>query len=350
MKHQYPTKKTGLGPVGELLERARQRIASLELLISGSTLFLDRMPLLRVFRRQVTAEVSMLSEGIDITLGFLVEFKTPYLHLPVEIDKTQVGSEDNQLGFRPASFRFFDWQSWEHMTGEISWLRERQVGISGKTHDFVSGFEYRVAAVPTASDNLGIRLAEGIDGTARVLVNRDIRQMKFEPVYWMLERGSDGYHIVAINSNELMVLIVSLSEIGSGNEQIYEKMIARLTDWVRFRFKGKSQEHTMLAFLVYVRDWGPLGMEPLYRGIKDVLTRLDITGAERILFDFYADNWGLRDNRHGRLLVIKTLEVLETQDAHRALEAISAHTQSQNIPPEESQLIRNAIRTYKEKA
>ncbi len=349
-KHLYPIQKTGLGPAVKLLERVQQRIASLELLISGSTHFLDRTPLLRIFRRQVTAEVSMLAEETNIAVGFRVEFKTPYLHLPVEIDKIQIGSEENQLGFRPAAFRFFDWQSWAHMSGEIGWLRERQVEVSGETHDFVSGFEYRVADVPTASDNLGIRLAEGIDGTVSVLVNRDIRQMKFEPVYWMLERGEHGYHIVAINSNELMVLIVSLSEIGSGNEQIYDKMIARLTDWVRLSFKGKSQERAMLAFLVYVRDWGPLGMEPLYRGLKDVLTRLNITGAERILFDFYADNWGLRDNRHGRLLAVKTLEALETHEAHRALEAISAHTKSQNIPPEESQLIRNAIRSYEEKA
>ncbi|MEW8505752.1 MAG: hypothetical protein AB2598_03545 [Candidatus Thiodiazotropha sp.] len=308
---------------------------------------MDQTPLLRLFRRQVTAEVSMLEEETNSAVGFRVEFKTPYLHLPVEIDKTQIGDDDNQLEFRPAAFRFFDWQSWAHIAGEICWLRERQVEVSGERQGFVSGFEYRVATVPTASDNLGIRLAEGIDGTARVLVNRDIRQMKFEPVYWMLERGDDGYHIVAINSNDLMVLIVSLSEIGSGNEQVYDKMIGRLTDWVRHRFKGKSQERTMLAFLVYVRDWGPLSMEPLYRGVKEVLTQLDITDAERILFDFYADNWGLRDNRHGRLLVVKTLEALGTQEARSALEAISIHTQSHNIPPDESRLIQNAIHTYK---
>lgn len=288
----------------------------------------------------------MLPEETAVALGFRVEFRSPYFRLPVEIDTAQIGSEEKQIGFTPAAFRLFDWQSWAHITGSINWLRERSISIGGQEHDFISGFEYRVSALPAASDSLGIRLAEGIEGTARVLVGRELKQMKFEPVYWMLERRDDDYRIVAINSNELMVLIVSLSEIGSGNEQINDKILERLTDWVKLKSKGKSQERTMLGFLVYVRDWGPLGMDPLYRGLKGVIAKLGITDAERILFEFYEDNWGLRDNRHGRLLAVRTLEALGTKKAHRALETISAHVKNQKISSEELKMIRSAVRAY----
>ena len=76
------------------------------------------------------------------------------------------------------------------------------------------------------------------------------------------------------------------------------------------------------------------------------LTAIGITDAERILFDFYADNWGPRDNQNARLLAVKTLEALRTEKAHRALEAISAYVKNQKISSEEFRIVRGAVRTY----
>ena len=94
----------------------------------------------------------------------------------------------------------------------------------------------------------------------------ELVEYRFEPGYWMLEPAQAGYNIVAIADTELMVLIVSLSEIGSGNQRLYASAMQHLQQWVRFKLKGKSKEQTLIAFLKYVRDWGPLGMDPLFRG------------------------------------------------------------------------------------
>ncbi len=78
------------------------------------------------------------------------------------------------------------------------------------------------------------------------------------------------------------------------------------------------------------------------------MEKLGIVDAERILFDFYADNWGPRDNQNGRLLAVKTLEALRTAKARRALEAISAYVKNQKISSEELKMVRSAVRTCAE--
>jgi hypothetical protein len=280
---------------------------------------------------------------------FSVEFKTPYLRFPVEIEKAQIGFEEEKYRFRPEAFRLFDWQSWVHIEGEIDWQGEREMNLKGKRQVFITGFSYRVHDVPSAIGNLGIRLAEGVEGYTRVLCLRDIRRMKFDPVYWMLEPTDSSYNVVAIKDPDLMVLIVSLSEIGSGNRRVYDKSIRRLVEWVATELGNLNPEKTLLKFLRIVRDWGPLAMEPLYHGLKEAFEKLQIANQERIIFDFYADNWGLRDNRQGRLLAVKILEALATENARFILDEILALVRNQGIQPKERELIHGAICTVAQK-
>jgi hypothetical protein len=280
---------------------------------------------------------------------FSVEFKTPYLRFPVEIEKAQIGFENEKCRFRPEAFRLFDWQSWVHIEGDIDWQGEREVNLKGEKKVFITGFSYRVHAIPSAIGNLGIRLAEGVEGYARVLWLHDLRRMKFDPVYWMLEPTGSSYNVVAIKDHNLMVLIVSLSEIGSGNRRVHDKSVLRLVKWVATEMSNLNPEKSLLKFLRVVRDWGPLAMEPLFHGLKGVLERLQIANQERIIFDFYADNWGLRDNRQGRLLAVKMLEALATEKARFALDEILALVRNQRIQPKERELIHRAIRTVAQK-
>ncbi|MEN8130385.1 MAG: hypothetical protein ABFS45_09380 [Pseudomonadota bacterium] len=282
-------------------------------------------------------------------MGFSVEFRTPYLHLPVEIEKAQIGVENKKCKFQPGAFRFFDWQSWVHIEGSIDWQGEREENLKGKSVVFITGFSYRVHEVPSAIENLGIRLAEGVEGYTRVLWHGDIRRMRFDPVFWMMEPTEHSCNVVAIRDHELMVMIVSLSEIGSGNRRLYDKAVRRLVDWVATELGNLPPEKTLLKFLRVVRDWGPLAMNPLYHGLKEVLERLQIPHQERIMFDFYADNWGLRNNHQGRRLAVKTLEALATKKAQYALHEILALVKNQGIQPQEQRLIREAIRTVAKK-
>jgi hypothetical protein len=48
--------------------------------------------------------------------------------------------------------------------------------------------------------------------------------------------------VVAIYDNDLMVLIVSLSSIGSGNKLVYSKSIRQLEDWIAFKLGRKHPE------------------------------------------------------------------------------------------------------------
>ena len=93
--------------------------------------------------------------------------------------------------------------------------------------------------------------------------------------------------------------------------------------------------------LGYIRDWGPLGMEPLYRGLKDVFEQLQVADLERELFDFVADNWGVRSNRNGRVLAFKLLGTLQTDPAKAALQAIYELVRYRGVAGEELDLIRS---------
>ena len=88
-------------------------------------------------------------------------------------------------------------------------------------------------------------------------------------------------------------------------------------------------------------------MEPLFNGLKEVLDRLQVADVERICFDFYADNCGVGDNRHGRLLAVNMLKALETEKARVALTGIYNFSKNQDIQPEELAHIRRVINSQK---
>ena len=173
--------------------------------------------------------------------------------------------------------------------------------------------------------------------------------MKFEPVYWMLEPTDTKHKVVAIYDNELMALIVSLSSIGSGNKLVYDQAIGQLEEWIAFKLGRRHPEKTALAFLRYVRDWGPLRLAPLFHGLKEVLERLQIPDLEKIYFEYYADNCGVGDNRFGRLLAVNMLKVMGTRKARVALIEIYKLSRNQDIQPEELKLIKKAIRAVAHK-
>lgn len=325
------------------LDWVRQYALSLELRIVSRASFLSKIPLLRVFQHNVTADVKVLSPEGNDGLGFFVEFKTPYLHLPVEVKKTQIGFENRNQEFTPSAFRFYDWHSWAHITGRIEWHGERQLDIKGEEVSVITGFSYWIYDLPTPLENFGLRLAEGVEGTAWILYNFEMVRVQFEPLYWMLEPNNGTWNVVAIKDTELAMLIVSLSEIGSGNPQVYGKAVERLEQWTKFKLQREGPEKALLDFLRHIRKWGPLGMEPLFAGLKEVLERLPIADKERILFDYYADNWGVRNNRHGRMLVVKILQAMSTEKALFTLETISDYVKNQTIAAEELELIRSAV-------
>jgi hypothetical protein len=167
--------------------------------------------------------------------------------------------------------------------------------------------------------------------------------VKFEPGYWMLEPRDSNYDVVAIYDHDLMVLIVSLSSIGSGNQRVYAKSMQQLEDWIAFNLRRKSPERLALELLRYVRDWGPLRMEPLFHGLVEMLERLRIPNREKIHFDFYADNFGMMDNRNGRLLAVSMLQALGNEKAHVALKAIYDYSKNRKIQRAELKRIRQAI-------
>ncbi|MCU7803835.1 MAG: hypothetical protein KZQ96_11605 [Candidatus Thiodiazotropha sp. (ex Lucinoma borealis)] len=327
----------------------RQRALSLELWIIHRTSFLSHIPLLRIFHQHVTADIRVLDSEGKAGLGFSVYFKTPYLHLPIDVQKSQVGDVDAGQKFLPAAFRFFDWHSWAHIEGRVEWHAERRIDIKGEGVSVITGFSYWSLEPPVPQETFGLRLAEGVEGTAKILWDQLIVQVKFAPLYWMIEPRNNSYHVVAIKDTELAMLIVSLSEIGSGNRQVYSKAVERLEEWVTLKSQRKGTERALLHFLISIRDWGPLGMEPLYAGLKEVLERLPLADIERVLFDFYADNWGVRNNWNGRLLTVKMLQALSTEKALFTLAAISKYVKNQAVLPEELAVIQAAADTVGEK-
>jgi len=320
-----------------------RRLLPLELLLIRRMSCLRRVPVLRRLSRQVTARLT-LSANAHPRDGpwFRLDFETPYLRLPVEVERIQIGIEGAHSRFSPEAFRFFDWQSWAHIDGKIAWHGGREATLNGRTVPLVKGFSYRSAKLPEDIGNLGLRIAEGVEGTLRVLRGDAVVSVGFEPGYWLLEPGGESYRVVAIRDPNLMVLIVSLSEIGTGNREIYDRAVEHLSQWVGFRWGREDPEIAMFLLLQKVRDWGPLGMAPLYRGLVETLSRMGVEDQERILFEFYADHWGIRDNRKGRLLAVRTLEALGTESALSALREILSYVRYRALDPDELARIQGA--------
>jgi len=321
----------------------QQRALSLELRFIRGLSFLDRIPILRYLHRNLTADIEILNREENSAIGLRIKFITPYLNLPVAVERVQIGYEDKDRRFTPTAFRFFDWHSWAHIEGKIDWEGARTVNVKGTKTEVITGFVYKISDISDPAENYGLRLAEGVEGSTRILSGGVIERMKFEPAYWMLEPTETKYHVVAIYDNDLMALIVSLSSIGSGNKLVYSKSIGQLEEWIAIKLGRKNPEKTALEFLRYVRDWGPLRMEPLFYGLKEVLDKLQIPDQEKIYFEFYADNCGVGDNRFGRLLAVNMLEALGTEKARAALTGIYDFTKNQDIQPEELELIQRAI-------
>ncbi|PID42527.1 MAG: hypothetical protein CSA52_01400 [Gammaproteobacteria bacterium] len=321
----------------------KRLILLFELAIINSTSLFSKIPLLQYLHRTVTANVEVLSpEGSD-AFSFSVRFKTPYFHLPLEIAKTQVGHESDTNAFQPSAFLFFDWQSWQHITGKIKWLGERSKRIDGKKTEVITGFVYEANIADQSSRHLGLRLAEGVEGTVRVLGKRTFKSMVFKPAFWMFEPMDYRYNLIHINDIKQMTLIVSLSEMGSGNPELYHNAVARIEEWISLTVKRNNPESVMLVFLRHVRNWGPLGMPPLFQGLCEILGNMGVADQEKLLYDFYADNWGARNNPNGRLLVVKTLEAMGTKKAGAALALIFEYIQNQPVHADELAMVQQAI-------
>ena len=322
--------------------RIRERILSLELRFVCSAAFLRRVPLLRRLHRNVTADLTILEPQADVAVAFTVDFRSPYFHLPVPVEKTQIGEVDPDHKLQPTSFRFFDWQTWVHIDGTVAWRGERRAQIEGREVDFITGFSYRTAELTAVVGNLGLRLAEGVEGTVRVSCGVKVARVQFEPVFWLLEATGPTFRPVAIQSNKLMGLIVPLFDLGRGDPRVFDGAVDRLQRWAELNLDDRKPFQPVFPFLRYIRRWGPLGLEPMFRGVGLVLERLQVREPERHLFDFFADNWGVRGNRNGRLLAVSLLEALATERASAALRAIFDLVRRQGIAADELDLIRRA--------
>ncbi len=296
--------------------------------------------MLRRLWRQVTARLSLLGGTAGGPPAFRLDFETPYLHLPVEVDQAQIGAEVAGGGFAAGAFRYFDWQSWIHMDGDILWHGERHAVLKGKEVTLITGFTYRPSPGVSCTGNLGLRVAEGVKATVRVASGEQTFPVGFEPGYWMFEPADGGFRVVPIRRDELLALIVSLSEIGSGNPEVRAGAVENLWQWVSFHHGIEDPEHAMLKLFKQVRDWGPLAMPALYEGLVQILDRLQVKDPERVLFEFYADHWGVRDNRNGRLLAVNTLHALATDASRAALGEILNYVRNRGIEPDEIARIR----------
>jgi hypothetical protein len=313
-----------------------------ELRLAGRLSSLRRVPLLRYLVRRVTARLKVRAEVPGGAMTLHLDFETPYLHLPVEVEKAQIGTDRPPDRVEPASFRFFDWHSWQHIDGQISWLGEQEVSLGERRVELVRGFTYSVDAVPSGAGHLGLRIAEGVEGAIRVRCGDELACVGFEPGYWMLEPLASGYRQVAICKDELMVLIVSLSEIGSGNAETHRRAVEHLWTWVSFHLGRQEPVRALRRLVQVVKEWGPLSLAPLYQGLKVIVQRLEIPDAEQILFELYADHWGVHGDRDARVVVIKTLDALGTEAARSALCDLFAYVRNRVLDPEERALLEAA--------
>jgi hypothetical protein len=320
----------------------RQQILFFELAFICRTAFLRRIPLLRRLHRGVTADLRVLQAQPDGG-AFRIDFRSPYFGLPVSLDEAQIGTVDTGGRLRPASFRFFDWRTWAHIDGTVEWRGERSVQVKGKGVDFITGFLYRAPRLPSVTSNLGVRLAEGVEATVRIACGEKVARVPFEPVFWLLEASPNGFRPVPIQSNKLMGLIVALFDLGSDDQGVFVNAVNRLQQWAEINLDNRKPFGRVSLLLRYIRDWGPLGREPLFLGVGLVLQRLQVQEPERHLFDFFADNWGVRDNPGGRLLAVRLLEVLANERAQGALRAILELVRNRDIAPGELDRIRQAL-------
>ena len=339
-------------PVPEMsaADSIKNWLLHLELRCTRPRPLLHVIPRPLLFKRRITADFTLLASAADNAVRFRIDFRSPYFRLPVSVEKSQVGRVNENGMLDPASFRFFDWHSWTHMDGRIEWVGERRLNVDGVEKSFINGFIYTPTSTPPESENLGVRVAEGVIGTVRILTGAGVAPFGFDPGYWMLEPDTTGYKVVAIRNPELMVLIVSLSELGSGTLRLRKSAVEHLCRWVSLKLGGRSKERMLLTLLRYVRDWGPLGLEPLYSGLKEVLLCLELTHQEQVIFEFFADNWGIHNNWHGRLLAIKMLEALATERAESALFTISHYLRNRPTETEELDLIRRVISRIAQRA
>lgn len=325
-----------------LKDYLRKQGVALDLWLSRRTRSWESLPLLHYLHRDVTADIEIGSSPLERRLEVSVVFQSPYLHLPVEVSKSQIG-ESVGTEFKPAAFRLFDWHTWAHIDGRMEWRGERLAEASPEGTPVVRGFRYQASLGRFASDSLGLRIAEGVDGVVRILVGNGITPVRFQPQYWILDPRSGTRRVTPIRDTELAMLLVSLSELCGGSASAHEKAVDRLAQWAAHKKQKKSGEQILVELLMRIRDWGPTGEGPMCAGIKELLQRLDIAGQERILFEFYAENWGVRNNPNGRKIAINLLRALATKKALFTLEAILEFVRNQAIPQEEVNSIEHAI-------
>jgi len=327
----------------------REQLLSLELMFICHAAFLKRVPGLRRLHRNVTADLTVLEPPAGVAVAFTVAFRSPYLHLPVAVEMGQIGEADSDHRLQPTSFRFFDWQTWGHIAGSVEWRGERRVLVEGRDTVFITGFRYRVSELPALVGNLGLRLAEGVEATVRVACGHRVARVPFDPVFWLLEATDPGFRPVPIQSNELMGLIVPLFDLGRGDPRLLKSAVERLQRWAELNLSDRKPFQPVFSLLRYIQRWGPLGMEPMFRGVGLALERLQVREPERHLFEYFADHWGIRGSRNGRLLAVRLLEALATERARAALQAILELVRHQGIAPDELDLIRQAVDTAEAK-
>jgi len=323
--------------------RLTDQLRSLELHLMQRSRMLHKIPLLRRLQRRVTARLTLLGEGVKAAQRFRVDFLTPFLKLPVEVERAQIGAERLDGSFEPAAFRFFDWQTWMCIEGAITWHGERELALDGKQTRLITGFTYQAARLPVEVQNLGVRVAEGVEGRLRLLWKNEIRALEFRPGYWMLEPREDGYRVVAIGDSDLMGLIVSLSEMGGARPEARARAIENLWEWVDGHWGRDAPRTAMTMLLGHVRDWGPLALQPLYPGLVQILERLDVDHQDELLFEFYADHWGIRDNPSGRRMVVSILQALDTDSSRAILHEMLPYVRNRGVAPVELAQIEAAL-------
>ncbi len=325
----------------------RDSILLVELLFVCHTAFFKRVPLLRLTYRSVTAVFQVLPPHDRVAAEFRINFRSPYFHIPVSVDRSQIGRIKRDQSLKPGAFRVFDWQTWAHIDGNVEWHGERHAISKGQKLELITGFSYRIPELPGGVGNLGLRLAEGVEGKVRIACGRTIAQVDFDPVFWLLEATIQGFRPVPIKTNKLMGLIVSLFEIGSGSPHVARIAATDLRQWVEHNVGSEKPFAGTRELLGYIRDCGPLGMEPLYEGIKDLIEQLQVADFERELFDFVADNWGVRSSRNGRMLAAKLLATLNTDRAKAALQALYRLVRNAGLAAEELDLILSVAKKAK---